>query len=99
MAVYLEGMYTPDINDLLVDYLLKAPKTISIRYTESDDCSKHILPAIVNVLNEIQNTPKLNIQASPLMVARKLVTIVDGLHPWVLKQNLYLKKRLDLEKL
>ena len=99
VAVYLEGMYTPDINDLLVDYLLKAPKTISIRYTESDDCSKHILPAIVNVLNEIQNAPKLNIQASPLMVARKLVTIVDGLHPWVLKTKSLSKETIRFREI
>ena len=99
IAVYKDGNYFPDIDDLLVDYLLKTPKSITLKLVDSDDISGHILPAITNVLNELQPKDKIDVNSSPLIIARKLVSIIDRLPPWVLKTKTLSKQAIKFREI
>lgn len=92
IAVYRDDVYIPTVDDLLLDYLLKSPKTVSIMLITSDDEAGHNLPSITQVLNEIDTCVQIPLNSKHLDVARKLVTIVDKLHPWV-KKTKTLSKR------
>lgn len=82
VAVYRDGIYTPKIDDLFVDYLVKDPKRISLKFVKADDVSNNI---IMSVIKALQDTGTNEVLTEPLDVARKLVSFVRGLHPWVLK--------------
>lgn len=98
IAVYRDGNYIPEINDLLVDYLLKSPKTIALKLVDSDDVTGHILPAIAQLLNTLQSNNQIPLMASPLIIARKLVQIVDKLPPWVLKTKTLSKRTIKFRE-
>lgn len=98
IAVYRDGTYIPEINDLLVDYLLKSPKTISLKLVDADDVTGHILPAIAQLLNTLQSTNQIPLNASPLTIARKLVQIIDKLPPWVLKTKTLSKRTIKFRE-
>lgn len=85
IAVYRDGSYIPEINDLLVDYLIKNHKSISLKLVEAEDYTGHILPAIAQLLNSLQEQNQISLKSTPLIIARKLVSIIDRLPPWVLK--------------
>ena len=99
IAVYRDGTYIPEINDLLVDYLLKSPKTISLKLVDADDVTGHILPAIAQLLNTLQSTNQIPLNASPLTIARKLVQIIDKLPPWVLKTKTLSKRTIKFREI
>lgn len=99
VAVYRDGTYIPEINDLLVDYLIKSPKTISLKLVDSDDVTGHILPAIAQLLNTLQSTNQIPLNASPLIIARKLVQMVDMLPPWVLKTKTLSKRTIKFREI
>lgn len=82
IAVYRDGVYTPKIDDLFVDYLIKDPKRISLKLVKANDISNNIIVSVVKALHDISPDKTLT---EPLDVARKLVAMVHGLHPWVLK--------------
>jgi energy-coupling factor transporter ATP-binding protein EcfA2 len=85
VAVYREGTYAPNITDIFVDYLINKPKSISLKLVKSNDISGYMLVSIIKALNEISPKVKLSDNATPLVVAQRMVSIVDELHPWVLK--------------
>lgn len=100
IAVYRDGAYIPEVNDLLVDYLIKNPKSITLKLVASDDVTGHILPAIAQLLNDIQpNMPALSLKAAPLTIARKLVQIIDKLPPWVLKTKTLSKRSIKFREI
>jgi hypothetical protein len=85
IAIYRDGIYNAEINDIFVEYIYSNPKIISIRYIISDNIIHEILYSLVTVINEINKNNDLEISSEPLIIAKKLVMLVDGLHPWVLK--------------
>ena len=85
VSLYKDNLYTPNITDTFVDYLLRVPKTISIKYATLEEADSAYIDAISHVLNRIQSNYPLKDGDSELAVARKLVSIVDRLPPWVLK--------------
>lgn len=82
IAAYRDGIYTPKVDDLFVDYLIKDSKRISLKFVEADDVSNNIIMSVVKALQDVGINEQLT---EPLDVARKLVSMVRGLHPWVLK--------------
>jgi len=85
VAVYREGFYVTKFDDLIIDYLLKAPSVITLRWAELDTVSEGILSGVINSVNELLPTKPLPQNSSPLEVSRHVVSIVYELHPWVLK--------------
>jgi hypothetical protein len=84
IAVYREGVYVSTFNDLFVDYLIKNPKSITLRQIRTNDISHNILVSVIEGINEF-DSDKLDLNSVPLLVAQKLVRLIDNLHPWVLK--------------
>jgi len=99
IAIYRDGCYIPEANDLLVDYLIKNPKSISLKLVEAEDYTGHILPAIAQLLNSLQEQNQIPLTASPLTIARKLVNIIDRLPPWVLKTKTLSKKAIKFREI
>ncbi len=99
IAIYRDGCYIPEVNDLLVDYLIKSPKSISLKLVEAEDFTSHILPAIAQLLNSLQEQNQIPLNSSPLTIARKLVNIIDRLPPWVLKTKTLSKRAIKFREI
>lgn len=100
VAVYLDGTYVPEINDLFVDYLIKNTSDICLRYVSEDKNKKAVLGAIVNTLKNSSNL-KVSItpNSSPLEVSRELVSFVlDKINPWTLRTKNLSKDTLKLRE-
>jgi len=78
IAVYLDGLFTPVIDDLVADRLLQSPEAITIRHValgrEQD--------ALLNGLGDILRPHGLREAATPLTIAQALVRVVIGLPKW-----------------
>ncbi|OGR74272.1 MAG: hypothetical protein A2089_03790 [Elusimicrobia bacterium GWD2_63_28] len=85
IAVYREGFYVTKFDDLIIDYLLKAPEVITLRWAELDTVSEGILSGIIAAVNELLPTHQIPRHSSPLEVSRHVVSVIYDLHPWVLK--------------
>jgi len=85
VAVYRDGIYIPEVNALFVDYLIKNPKSITLKYIKYDKEKNNILSILIKVINEVLEEQALIIEISPLLVAQKIVAFIDNLQPWVLK--------------
>ena len=93
LAVYKDNVYIPQVDDIMVDYLMKEPKNISFKLVEANAESRELLTAIENVLDQLSTKVKSDgLVVSPLLTARKLVQIVDTLPPWVLKTKFLSKQ-------
>ncbi len=100
VAVYLNGTYIPEVDDLFIDYLIKNTADISLRYVSNDKSKQQILEKISNHLGSLET---LNIQlpkqASPLEVARALVGITEAVNPWVLRTRSLTSKATKLREI
>lgn len=93
LAVYKDGIYIPQVDDITVDYLLKEPKTISFRLVEPTAQTREMLKMVERVLDSLLTETKSTKRVmSPLLTARKLVQMIDSLPPWVLKTKLLSKQ-------
>ena len=96
VAVYRDGIYTPKVDDLFVDYLVKDPKRISLKFVKADDVSNNIM---ISVVRALQDNGVNDQMTEPLDVARKLVSFVRGLHPWVLKTKTLTSQTIRLREI
>jgi hypothetical protein len=100
VAVYLNGTYIPEVDDLFIDYLIKNTAEISLRYVSNDKSKQQILQRISKHLASLET---LNIQlpkqASPLEVARALVGITESVNPWVLRTRSLSSKATRLREI
>jgi hypothetical protein len=99
VAVYRDSVYVPEINDLLVDYMIDNPKSISLKMVKTDEISDNILLSLIQIINEIDIEKKLETNSTPLIVAQRLVSIIDRLHPWVLKTRTLSSMAVKLREL
>lgn len=100
VAVYLNGTYIPEVDDLFIDYLIKNTADISLRYVSNDKSKQQILEKISTHLGQIEtiniDLPK---KASPLEVARALVGITEAVNPWVLRTRSLSNKSTKLREI
>ena len=99
IAVYRDDIYNAEINDVLVEHIYLNPKSISIKYIKSDNVNNNIISILITIINEINNNEVLNTNSEPLQIAQKLVSIVDNLHPWVLKTRSLTKETTQFREL
>jgi hypothetical protein len=99
IAVYRDGIYNPEITDFLIEHLYTNPKTISIKYIKSDIIAHDLINNIIMAINEITKDNELTIDTEPLNIAKKLVSLIDSLHPWVLKTKTLTKKTIQLREI
>lgn len=79
LAVYMDGVFTPDITEATLDEWLQDPKRVTWRFVKLDSSEQEILVTLTNVLS-----CKLgkNITQDPLDSARALVSIVYSTPGW-----------------
>lgn len=85
-AIYREGMYRPSLDDLFIDYLTRSPQVISLRSMNFSAIGQKVLAGVAETLNRLQpDMQHLSEVSAPLDIARRLVSTVLDLAPWVLK--------------
>jgi hypothetical protein len=83
-AVYLDNVFRPSLDTLLVDRLLQDPAKISLRTVELSEIDVGFIADMAQVLSG----PDEAIAPTPLDVARALVTEVRGLPSWTQRTGL-----------
>ena len=82
LALYRDGVFQVKISELDVDYLIRDPADIQIRWMKLTDSSRTLLSELALVVRELDEDNELT-HLEPLDVARGLVSIYDQLPPWV----------------
>lgn len=82
IAVYFDGVFTPNINEVIIDELLNDPKLIQFKYVSAGENKNSLAKAIAEkVLPELLSVGDTS-KITPLDTARGLVSIVVGLPNW-----------------
>ena len=85
IAVYVEGMFVPDLTDAAVDEWLQDPTRISWKAVKVDASTKRLLLALSARLEETLKRP---VSADPLDSARALVSMTLALPHWTQRTTL-----------
>lgn len=81
LALYLDDGFCSDITDLFVDRLLQDASSIRLRYSQISERDAAILRAVAGVIEEL--TGDEIVAAEPLLVGRRLVSLVMEAPGWV----------------
>lgn len=79
LAVYMDGVFTPDITEATLDEWLQDPKRVAWRFVKLESTEQDILRALSEKLSEQLNK---SVGQDPLDSARALVSIVFGIPHW-----------------
>ena len=79
VAVYSEGMFQTEINELVVDLLLQKNSTVQLRWVDPGKRNRELLDSLHKIAGQINEKP---IPKRPLEVARVLVRFVLKLPSW-----------------
>jgi len=82
IAIYFDGVFTPNISEVIIDELLNDPKLIQFKYVSAGENKSSLAKAIAEKVlpGTLPEGDASNI--SPLDTARGLVSIVVGLPNW-----------------
>jgi hypothetical protein len=87
IALYFDGVFTPNINEVIIDELLNDPKLIKFKYVSAGENKSSLSKAIADKVL-LKHLPEGdNSKISPLDTARGLVSIVVGLPNWTKRTN------------
>lgn len=79
LAMYVDGVFTPDLTEPVVDDWLQDPQRIRFQYVAASKDQESLVRAIAASVSEQAN---VNIVAAPLDAARALVGMVMALPGW-----------------
>ncbi|AXI01653.1 ATP-binding protein [Aquirhabdus parva] len=96
LAVYTDGMFSPDLTEASLDEWLQDPRRISWRYVELQSSEKQILTQLARSLTEQLKRP---IDTDPLDSARALVSIVYGIPAWTRRTDKLTKETKTIRNL
>ena len=82
LAFYRQGIFQARMSDLDMDYLVKDPADIQLRWMDLSDASRRLLSDMAAIVRELDEENALT-NLEPIDVARGLVAIYDRLPPWV----------------
>ena len=82
LAFYRQGIFQARMSDLDMDYLVKDPTDIQLRWMDLSDASRRLLSDMAAIVRELDEKNTLT-DLEPIDVARGLVAIYDRLPPWV----------------
>ena len=82
LAFYRQGIFQARMSDLDMDYLVKDPTDIQLRWMDLSDTSRRLLSDMAAIVRELDEENALT-NLEPIDVARGLVAIYDRLSPWV----------------
>ncbi|MBS8271700.1 ATP-binding protein, partial [Halomonas litopenaei] len=81
LSHYREGIFLSTISDVDVDYVLRAPQMVQLRWIEMNRTTKRLLTELANAVSEVVDKPILTL--SPLEVGRALIAAYETSAPWV----------------
>ena len=81
LSHYREGIFLSTISDVDVDYVLRAPQMVQLRWIEMNRTTKRLLTELANAVGEIADKPVSTL--SPLEVGRALIAAYETSAPWV----------------
>ncbi|WP_240592762.1 ATP-binding protein [Macromonas bipunctata] len=79
LALYVNGVFTPDLNDAVVDEWTLDPSRIRFQHVEASKDKAKLVEALAKTVSDRSST---EVGAAPLDVARGLVGLVVGLPGW-----------------
>lgn len=82
LAFYREGVFSAHFTDLDIDYLVKDPSTIQLRWVNLSIVSRRLLSDLTYVARELGKDNELA-GIEPIEVARGLIAIYESLPSWV----------------
>lgn len=81
LAIYREGVFRAEFDDVDVEYLAKDARSVQIRWMVLSDLSRRLLSGMAEVVRALTEDAAL-IHPEPIDVARGLVAIYDRLPNW-----------------
>ena len=81
IAVYRNGIFKAQFDDVDVEYLAKDAASIQLRWMDLTDVSRRLLSEMAELIRELDNANEL-VHLEPIDVARGLVAIFDQLPQW-----------------
>lgn len=82
LAFYRDGIFQSQLTGLDIDFLLRDPKDIQLRWMHLSRESRRLLSSMAGIVRELDSANALT-HLQPIDVARGLVAIYDRLPPWV----------------
>ncbi len=82
LAFYREGIFRAHISDLDIDYLIKDPACVQLRWMDLSEVSRRHLSKMADIVRNLDEENRLS-HLTPIDVARGLVAIYDRIPPWV----------------
>ena len=98
LAIYREGIFCPQFDDVDVDYLARDPSSIQIQWMLLSDRQRNILSSIADITRSLDKQNKL-VHLEPLDVARGLVRIFDNLPNYTKRTTRMSSKTVRLREL
>ena len=92
VAVYLDTVYSPIVDDLFVDYMLKNLKKTSIKWVALSKAKIDFLQKIKYELGDILK----DVDDNPLHIAREIIFVFDSLSKWTIRTRTFDKKTIEL---
>ena len=82
IAIYFNGVFTPDVTEVIIDELLNDPKLVEFKYVSASEDRSSLARSIAkNILAAEKNATDIS-QYTPLDTARGLVSIAVALPNW-----------------
>lgn len=96
LALYIEGVFTPDVTEAHVDEWLQDPRRIGWRYVRIEATERKMLEALSIALSKRLGTA---VAADALDSARALVSLVFQLPPWTRRTDSLSNEAKDVRRL
>lgn len=80
LSIYREGVFRAEIDEVDIDYLVKDPSSIQIRWMEINERTRFLLSEMAEIVNRLDSSPSPNLE--PIDVARGLVAMYLKLPKW-----------------
>ncbi|MGJ8670702.1 MAG: ATP-binding protein [Oceanococcus sp.] len=81
LALYREGLFQSRLNDIDIDFLVRDPSDIQVRWMDLKGLSRELLAVLADIVRDLAPQNEL-LNLEPIEVARSLVAIHDRLPPW-----------------
>jgi energy-coupling factor transporter ATP-binding protein EcfA2 len=86
VALYRENIYQSSFKSLDVEYLTIDPESIQLRWVNLSENSRALLSGMADIVKEL-SPQHSSLELSPIEVARGLISVFDGIHPWTLRTS------------
>jgi hypothetical protein len=80
---YQDGVFTPNLTEIDVDYIVRSPQFCSLRFLDSDASTRDVLEQLAQVPVRLGRGKPSSL--APLDIARSLIAIFDEVPPWARK--------------